>query len=148
MDVQRALADSYLFSDLSYGQIEALTSGAQVKEYAGGEPVVRQFDKGHDLMLVLEGSVLVKSFRDEVLAELGQGSILGEISLIDDAPRSATVVAKGRARVASLPADQVRQALEDDVVLKATVLERLAKVLCQRLRASNIALEGGLGPRR
>ena len=66
------------------------------KTYAAGEEVFRIGDRGHNAYFIESGRVEVSvgsNGNKIVIAELGVGEIFGEMSMIDDAPRSATVTA-------------------------------------------------------
>jgi len=78
------------------------------------------------------------SFAGDSIARLGPGSVVGEIALIDDAPRSATVVSVGTSKSIAIPASEFRGLMAGDADLKATIMENLARILCARLRASNV----------
>ena len=78
---------------------------------------------------------------DEI-AEVGPGSVLGEISLLDQEPRSATVVSSGNSKVAVIPADKLRMMMRHDMGMRCVMLENLARLICQRLRTANVQLDG------
>ncbi len=66
------------------------------KRFAAGEEIFRMGDRGRNAYIIERGKVEVSVTRDGenvVIAELGEGEIFGEMSMIDDAPRSATVTA-------------------------------------------------------
>ena len=58
-----------------------------------GEALITQGEEGQDLFLLLDGVVDVEIDGDEV-AELGPGALIGEMALLEDAPRSADVLAE------------------------------------------------------
>ena len=122
-------------------QIRSLEFIAVDKNFEGGDTLVRQFDRQSDLMIILMGKVCIKSFSGDTVAELGPGGVIGEVSLVDDAPRSATVMAVGSGRVAVLPSQKLRDMLDGDIALKARVMENVARILSGRLRAANIHLD-------
>jgi len=72
-----------------------LTSLGELKEYESNQTVFFQNDDGDDMYIVLKGifSVDVNSFTGfpRCIAEIKKGSFFGEMSIIDDSPRSATV---------------------------------------------------------
>lgn len=109
--------------------------------------VVRQFEHSQDLLVILSGEVRVKGFQGEDLATLGAGSVLGEISLVDCSPRSATVLSKGETMAAVIPADKLLDLMNRDVEVKAAIYENLSRLLCSRLRTSNIQLDAALNSR-
>jgi len=79
--------------DVGKLDIKALKSMGALKRYLEGEEVCREGDKGHEMFIILQGSVSIIVNSVEV-AVLDVGSFFGEMSLLDGLPRSATVVAK------------------------------------------------------
>ncbi len=66
------------------------------RRFAAGEEIFRMGDRGRNAYIIEHGNVEVSATRDGenvVIAELGKGEIFGEMSMIDDAPRSAPVTA-------------------------------------------------------
>lgn len=144
MNQLEAIKHNYLFRGLPAETIDALAEIAETREFAGGETIVRQFDRNNDLMILLSGEARIKTFSGETIAELGSGSIFGEVSLVDDGPRSATVVAAGTTTVLAIPGDKLRQMMDRDSNLRATLILNIARVLAQRLRTANIQLDAAL----
>lgn len=142
MDLAKTLSFNYIFRGLKPEVVNGLAAMTVVKKFRGGDTLIRQFDNQSDMILILEGEALIRSFTGELLAEIGPGSIIGEIALIDDQPRSATVVAKGDMMGAIFEAAAFRGMMETDPRIAAVVYANLAKVLCRRLRSMNVALDG------
>ena len=66
------------------------------RRFAAGEEIFRMGDSGRNAYIIERGKVevsLTRGGENVVIAELGKGEIFGEMSMIDDAPRSATVTA-------------------------------------------------------
>lgn len=141
MDVVEAIRFNYLFRGLSKEQIERIAAIVEQRKLDGGDVIVRQFDRDSDMMIIVTGGARIKSFSGESLAEVGPGSVIGEVSLIDDQPRSATVVAVGTTVVAVIPGKKIAELVEQDVALKAQLVLNISKVLCQRLRTANVQLD-------
>ncbi|HRK21510.1 MAG TPA: cyclic nucleotide-binding domain-containing protein [Fimbriimonadaceae bacterium] len=144
MDVIGAIRFNYLFRGLSKEQIERVAEIVEQRKLDGGEIMVRQFDRDTDLMIIVTGGAKIKSFSGETLAEVGPGSVIGEVSLVDDQPRSATVVAVGTTVVAVIPGKKLGDLVNEDVALKAQLVLNIGKVLCQRLRTANVQLDAAL----
>ena len=113
-----------------------------IKAYMGGDTILRQFGQDTDLMIVLKGKAQIKTFSGDTIAEVGPGSVLGEVSLIDHEPRSATVVSNGDSQVAIIPFDKLTEMMKHDMGMRCVMMENLAKLICQRLRSANIQLDG------
>jgi CRP-like cAMP-binding protein len=140
-DLAKTLAYNYVFRGLPREVVAGFAAISTVRTFLGGDVLVRQFDFNSDVMVILEGQARIKSFSGETLAEFGPGSIVGEISLIDEQPRSATVVAVGEVKAAVIPAEMFRGVMADDPKTAATILMNIAKVLCRRLRSMNVAVD-------
>ena len=72
--------------------------------YEAGEQIIKAGSTGKEAFIVVEGSVQVTlAGTGQVLSELGQGEVFGELALLTDEPRSADVVAKSNVRLMVLP---------------------------------------------
>ena len=142
MELPQALRDNYLFRGLSDPHIDEILAMTSVKSFMGGDTLVRQFGKDSDLLIVLRGTAQIKTFSGDTIAEVGAGSVLGEVSLIDDESRSATVTSKGDTEVAVIPSEKLKEMMKHDLGMRCVMMENLAKLICQRLRTANIQLDG------
>lgn len=87
-----ALRDVPLFEGLGTADLEVLASHVDEVEVEAGSRLAEQGRKGRQLSLIVEGAATVE--RDgKKLADLGPGDVVGEMSLIDHAEATATVVA-------------------------------------------------------
>lgn len=136
-----ALRSNYLMQGLDSRQIADVAALAQMKEFQGGDTVVRQFSDDADLMIVLSGKAKIKSFSGEEIAEAGPGSVIGEISLVDQKPRSATVVSAGGTTVAAISNRDLWTLMNAEPDIAKVLLLNIGRILCARLRAANVALD-------
>ena len=83
-----------LFRPLSLAQLEQLAAGTTQTTFADGAPIIRQGDVGDAFYLVTEGRVEVRQ-DGSLLDTLGPGGSFGELALLRDVPRTATVTAIG-----------------------------------------------------
>lgn len=144
MELAEALRHTYLLNGLNEEQFQKIVAIADMQKFDGGDTIVRQFSKDSDLLLILEGSVRINTFSGEKLAEGGPGSIIGEMSLVDDKPRSATVVSIGHSKIAVIPSKQLWSVMKEDALLARVILLNIARILSSRLRAANIQLDLGV----
>ena len=86
------LKQAPLFSRLSERGLKAILKTAAEKAFTEGTKMVTEGSSGVGFYLILEGSAEVSRSGDR-LARLGSGAFFGEMSLLDDAPRSADVIA-------------------------------------------------------
>lgn len=89
-----ALQTVPIFSSLSQDELEKVFDLARVVRYEDGRSIITQGKTGFGFHLILSGSAKVVR-GDNTVATLGPGDFFGEMSFIDDQPRSASVVAEG-----------------------------------------------------
>ena len=139
-----------LFSKLTPEQAEALAATVSKKRFKRGEKLVEQGQKTDALYIVLTGRTRVlmtdSKGREVILATLAEGDYVGEMSLIDNAPHSATVVADQQVDVLVLGRDSFLRCLGENMEMAHSVM----RVLVQRLRKaseniSSLALVGVYG---
>lgn len=96
------------------------------------------------LFMVVEGQARVTVSRPQprVLAVLGPGEVLGEMSFVDSRPASATVTAVTPLQVLRLPREVVEARLRSDVPFAARFYQAIAVFLAQRLRTMAVAQLG------
>ncbi|HYM97255.1 MAG TPA: cyclic nucleotide-binding domain-containing protein [Candidatus Sulfotelmatobacter sp.] len=129
-----------LFSTLTLEQLASIDRLMVTRHYGRGESIFRRGDAGAELFVVLEGEVRIHLDHDghEVtLARVGGGKVVGEMSLFDDQPRSASAVAIIDTTVRVLRRDRMRAIVHEH----PDVLLEFVKNLSQRLRAMNDQLE-------
>lgn len=141
MDLNTALQNNYLMQGLNVAQIAQIAQITTTKEFGGGDTLVRQFAKDADLMIVLEGNAKIRGFSGEEIATAGPGSVIGEMSLIDDKPRSATVVAAGAVKCATISNDELWGVMNNEPEIAKIILLNIGRILTARLRAANVALD-------
>lgn len=112
-----------------------------MKAFQQGETVIEEGTKGTSAFIILSGQVdiIKQSGEKEItVATLGQGQVFGEMGLIEDRPRSATVRASSELKVRVIDRDQFNELLRT----KPSVLIPIMKSLFERLRqVSNMLAE-------
>jgi CRP-like cAMP-binding protein len=132
-DVVAELRRTVLFADADPARLEPLAARAFVRRFAAGQVVFTEGEPSDHLYVVRSGRVrvLVQSPHGEemTLSVLGPGETLGELSMIDGQPRSASAEALGPTQLVALPAGDVRTALRSDPVLLLAVAAELAAMV-------------------
>jgi len=125
---------------LSADELDAIASIAERREIAAGKELFREGDAGDGLYLVVAGEVNVIKLSAEgehVLAKLGAGAVLGEMSLITSDARSATGRATATTVVLHLPAAAFRSLLDAGSAAALKIGCAIAETLARRLAAMN-----------
>jgi CRP-like cAMP-binding protein len=106
-----------LFRDLSTAQLRLLAEHLQPRDLLPNETVVRAGETGRELFIIgwgeLQVSVPEDGKTDRAVAQLGPGEFFGEMALLRDEPRSATVRALSDAQVFSLSADNYARFIQE-----------------------------------
>lgn len=122
-----------------------MTEGALGKEYADGEVICRQGERGDCMYVVQAGRVeIVREGNGAALMvrELTAGDIFGEMAIFEREPRSATARAKGSARVLTLDKRAFLQRVHEDPSLAYNILQAMS----HRIRSLTEELAGQKRP--
>lgn len=140
IDLVQALSTSFLFDGLEDTYLQDLARRMLSVHYGSGNKLIVEGQAGRygGMGIVVSGSLKVVRGEDQVLAHLGGGDIFGEMSLIDEQPRSATVIAEEPTDVALLSPRDFRAAIAEHPDIAMRVLYVLSKRLreAQQLPAS------------
>src|SRR3989442_12319663 len=103
-----ALARVDLFSRLRWKELTEVAKCCRVAKYSPASVLISQGEKGLGLFIITKGTVRItrKNSPDgaeEVLGTAGMADIIGEMALLDDMPRSATVTAVDQGTERALP---------------------------------------------
>jgi CRP-like cAMP-binding protein len=93
-----------------------LLAAAEARRYQDGEIVVREGEPGDALYVIVSGLAAVSADNlgaEKALNELADGQFFGEMAVITNQPRSATVTAKGELQLLRIPKDAVLSILKD-----------------------------------
>jgi CRP-like cAMP-binding protein len=141
MKLEEAIQQSYLVRGLSEGQIAAIVAIAEQRIYADREFLMRQGDDSTDIMILAEGTARVVNRQNERIVDIETGGVVGEIAMLDAAPRSATVVSVGPTLVAVLAYDKLNALMQANKDIELGILRNLSKELCAYIRRSNVRVE-------
>jgi CRP-like cAMP-binding protein len=127
-----------IFSKLSRRELDAVERILHRRKYKSGESVFCQNDPSAGMYIILDGTVrVIFEPTNEVLAELGHGDFFGELALIDDTPRSATVVAQTDCDMLAFFRSDLLDLIQRKPRLGLKITEQLMAVVSERLRRSN-----------
>jgi CRP/FNR family transcriptional regulator, cyclic AMP receptor protein len=117
-------------SDIDFGLLTG--NGIATRSAKAGEVIFKEGDEADQLFAIKSGEVAIQ-LGNRTLAELPANSIFGEMALIDDAPRSATAVAKTDVELVAISEKQFLFLVSQTPFFALKVM----RVLARRLRATN-----------
>jgi CRP-like cAMP-binding protein len=135
-----AMTKNPSFPHLTRDDWHAIFDNGDFTGFDDGAIILREGIKNSALFYIDEGVVrVVRSEwgREIELARLGPGSVFGEMSMLDDAPVSAAVVADGPVDVIRIERADLEKVLADDDKLSQRFYRSLAETLAKRLRVTN-----------
>jgi signal transduction histidine kinase len=131
------LEATMLFSHLSADELATLRQAAKERSFAAGQEVFKEGDPGDGVYVVKEGmvqiSALVAGVERVVFSRILPGDFFGEMSLIDNQPRSATASAEQPSELYFVP----RQAMLDMLHRSPQFWPKLVEVMSHRQRDLN-----------
>lgn len=120
-----ALARVPLFEGISQASLQLLTDATGEVTFGAGQFIVRQGQVGTGLYVIVAGSARVVSGSRE-LARLGVGEFIGELAVIDQQPRLASVQAVDETVCLALASWDLLELLKSDSALALNLIRGLA----------------------
>ncbi|MRG93472.1 cyclic nucleotide-binding domain-containing protein [Polyangium spumosum] len=134
-----ALRGIPLFMHLTYREQAEILAISEVKGYPAGAAIVTEGEPGEDLYVILRGRVAVE--KDNVaITSILTGGYFGEMGLVDDSKRSATVRALEPTRTMVITRADMMNVMRREPVLAVKLLWSFVQGLSQRLRTVNTEL--------
>jgi CRP-like cAMP-binding protein len=125
-----------LFSEFTKKELEALLLTGKEREFGAGNTIVREGDVGNlGFYLITDGQVEVRK-GSKALTKLGAGGFFGEMALLDEAPRSADVVALSQTKCLMLTRWDLKALISSHPDIAIKMMMELAR----RLRDTNRSL--------
>jgi CRP/FNR family transcriptional regulator, cyclic AMP receptor protein len=122
-----------LFAVLTESQLEVLTSVVSRKSFPRGTTIIAAGDMTDSLYVIISGRLKVMMSDDDggevILAILGPNEFFGEMGLLDDAPRSASVVAIEPCELLSLSKQNFKKCMAENFEMTMTVMRGIVKRL-------------------
>jgi len=125
-----------LFENVEKKELERIANSFKERTFAAGDVIAQEGSSGIGFF-VIESGTAKATHGDLVIAELGAGSSFGEVALIDDGPRSATVIADSELKCWGLSAWEFRPLAETN----ATVAWNLARIVASYVRLATGELD-------
>jgi hypothetical protein len=136
----RALRRVKILANMTDDQLERFTHYMEAEQVPQWAEIVRQGDRGDTMYLILQGELRVRinvAGRETILTTLNTGEFFGDISLFDQGPRSADVVANSDSIVVKLSSDSFERLAQEAPDIATPFLLAIGKTLTARIRADN-----------
>ena len=142
MSLSQFLRQVPLFDCLGEAELEALAELTVTRSFDKGQFIIMAEEPGDSLFIIRSGQVKVSLIHEDgkefILSLLGEGEVFGELSLLDDQPRSANVTAMAPTELVMLQRANFRALMTRIPQIAVSLLEELA----QRLRRTDDQVEG------
>lgn len=129
-----------VLAGLKQDQLQSFVSYMEVLSLETLAVAVKEGDRGDAMYLILEGEVRVRVIREgkeSILSTLKSGDFFGEISLLDEGPRSADVVANERSTLLKISTASFAKLRREAPALAEPFIHALSQILVGRLRILN-----------
>lgn len=149
--IKRTLRSTPLFERVNRRDWKLVSDLFHIRRYDAGEVIFEKGTPGLGMYVVVEGRVKIvneEEGNEVILTELKEGDFFGEMSLIDEVERSAGAVAVGQTKLVGLFRPQLRELMNHRPRLGNIIFERLAKIVVQRLRQSNLMMNDEINRHR
>lgn len=141
LELVELLRRSSLFAELAENELEALARAAELREFARDQVIFAMFEPADGLYVVASGRVKVcissAEGKELIIATLGPGQVFGEMALLDDEPRSASVVAQLATNAYRIRRQEFSRLLD----AHPSIGRKLLRELSLRLRRANAQVE-------
>lgn len=149
MDHLEILAQVPLFAPMKKRELKNIAATAEELLYEPGEIIIQEGERDGRLFVLLEGEVEVLKGQgqpgERLLRRLEPGAYFGEMAVLGDALRTASVVALGQARLLSLRDFNLRQAMERHPYIAIELLQVMSQRM-QQMEQRLLKVLGGLVP--
>ena len=115
-----------LFAECSQKELGRIATIADEISLPEGTKLIEEGKQGREFFVLIDGTVDIRRGGRKV-AEIGGGSFFGEIALLTDAPRTATVIASSPARVLVITGQAFQRVLNETTTIRPKVLTALAE---------------------
>jgi len=126
-----------VFSELTFSEALEVDELLHERVYEKDEVIFEAGDLGHGIFIVVSGRVRVDPTHEllkNAVLEFGPGEMLGELTLFEEAPRFATVVAVERTVMVALFRSEFASLLTKNTRIGVKVLVKLSTTMCRRIR--------------
>jgi CRP/FNR family transcriptional regulator, cyclic AMP receptor protein len=138
--ILQCLKSIVIFSDLTADELNFMADQMHVLRTVSGGAIFKEGDPGDFVCFVVEGTVQVLKTtggKEKTIAQLTTGQSIGEMSVVGDFPRSATVRSISDATLLTLKRDRLNKISEDHPRIGMKIFKAIARMLSHHLRKTS-----------
>ncbi|PKN73110.1 MAG: cyclic nucleotide-binding domain-containing protein [Deltaproteobacteria bacterium HGW-Deltaproteobacteria-10] len=139
--IAELLDETQWAKDFSWNQLFNLSGYFRVYRAVKGAELFHEGQREHSLGIIISGEIDIVKYdfqqKETVLARLRAGQTFGEMSLIDDEPRSATAMAVSDVMFLFISLDDFNRLGKEKAPLALALLWKISRQLSQRLRRTS-----------
>jgi len=133
-----------IFDKIIADELRLISKYMNVVEADPGEVIFKEGEKGDYVCFVVNGSLDVikksETGKNIVISTLSKGRSIGEMSVIDDSPRSATVKARTKSTLVTLSQEKLNIILEEHCSIGVKILKGISRLLSLNMRKTSSRL--------
>ena len=130
-----------VFEGFELPEIQRLLRVALLKHYSQGDEVYQYGKPSHEFLVLLKGSLIVTGEFGEEIARIRPGTSVGEMGVLTEQRRSATVEAAEDSTAMVIGKSQINALFASDKDMHVKVLTNLVHILSLRINESNTLIE-------
>ncbi len=137
-----ALKNANIFNNLTKKELLFVQTMVYLRKYKKGEYIFKKNNPGNGMYIILNGKVNIidKNKKDEkhiLLAELTNGAFFGELSLLDESPRSASALCSENTEALGFFRSDLLDIVNRKPLIGSKIVLNVARILGERLRMTN-----------
>lgn len=136
--IEHILSENSFFEDFNSDEIDFFAKQMSLRSFPEKTVIVQKDEQGSFLFFVVDGEVEVRlegtDLKQIIVATLGRGACAGEMSIIDDYPRSATIVTAKSSELLLLTKSRLESICDENPQLALKFIKGLNKSLSLKLR--------------
>lgn len=134
-----------IFETLNVNELREVAAIVHKRSYSQDEYICYQNDPGLGMYIIDSGEAQVilmsKKNSNKQIATLSAGECFGELSLLDEAPRSASVIATTNSEIIGFFRQDLEELVSRNPQLGSKILIRVGQLVSERLRQTNVEVE-------
>jgi CRP-like cAMP-binding protein len=130
-----------IFQGLAPAEIQRVLQICRLQRYEAGQQVYRRGDPSSEMLIMIQGSLMVLSAAGAELAEMKAGMTIGEMGLFAEQPRSADIVAQQPAMGFAIRKAELDMVLKANREMLVKVQQNVIRMLAVRLQETNVKLD-------